>query len=107
MKSYLITERQLSKIVESESSEIHFDDGKMIRLIQNYLDNIIAPSTNLICKALIIRYEEDDGYYIRVWVNQNEKYTQDDLDDLVDTIWNSVYDMFNISTAIHRVKSEC
>lgn len=115
---YIITEEQynkvtygvLDKVVQNKTflKESSFDgDGKIVKLIQIFLDTVLVPKNNLICKALIIRYEEDDDYYIRVWVNQNEKYTQDDLDDLVDTIWNSIYDMFGVSTAIHRVKGDC
>lgn len=107
MKSYLITEKQFNKIVESESSEIHFVDGKLIKLIQRYLNDVVTPNTNLICDAKVYRYEKTGDYMIRIWVNQNEPHTQDDSDDLVDTTWESIYNMFNITTAIHRVKSSC
>mgnify|MGYP000851618739 CR=1 FL=1 len=35
MKSYLVTEKQFNRIVESETS---FEDGSMVKLIQKYLD---------------------------------------------------------------------
>lgn len=107
MKSYLITEKQFKRVIESESPETHFDDEKMIKLIQNYLDNIITPSTNLICKSMVYRYVETGDYFVRVWVNQNEPHTQDDSDEVIDLIWESVWNMFGITLAIHRVKSEC
>lgn len=115
---YVVTEEQYNKVIHNVLDEISqneiflkensFDEnGRMVKLIQIFLDTVLVPRNNLICKALIIRYEEDDDYYIRIWINQNEPHTQDDSDDLVDTIWNGVYDMFGVSTAIHRVKGDC
>jgi hypothetical protein len=104
MKSYIVTEKQFSRIMESETP---FEDGSMIKLIQRYLDNIVTPGTNLICDAKIYRYEKTGDYMIRIWVNQDEPHTQDDSDELVDSTWESVYNMFNIPTSIHRVKSNC
>ena len=104
MKSYLVTEKQFYRIVESETS---FEDGSMIKLIHKYLDNVVTPKTNLICDAKVYRYEKTGDYVIRIWVNDNEPHTRDDSDDLVDTTWESIYNMFDITTAIHRVKSSC
>ena len=108
MKSYIVTEQQFGKIVESESSVFSFDDDSgMIKLIQRYLDNVVVPETNLICKTMVYRIEKSGDYLIRIWVNQNEPHTQDESDDLVDSTWESIYNMFGITTAIHRVKSSC
>lgn len=104
MKSYLVTEKQFNRIVESETS---FEDGSMVKLIQRYLDNVVVPETNLICDAKVYRLIKRGDYMIRLWVNQNEPHTQDDSDDLIDTTWESIYNMFGITTAIHRVKSNC
>lgn len=103
-KSYIVTEKQFDKIVESETS---FEDGSMVKLIQKYLDNVVTPESNLICKSMVYRLEKTGDYLIRIWVNQNEPHTQDDSDDLVDSTWESIYNMFDIPTAIHRVKSSC
>ena len=104
MKSYLVTEKQFNRIVESETS---FEDGSMVKLIQRYLDNVVVPETNLICDAKVYQLIKRGDYTIRLWVNQNEPHTQDDSDDLIDTTWESIYNMFGIATAIHRVKSNC
>lgn len=104
MKSYIVTEKQFSRIVESETS---FEDGSMVKLIQKYLDNVVIPETNLICDAKVYRLEKTGNYMIRIWVNQNEPHTQDDSDDLVDSTWEYVYNMFDVITSIHRVKSNC
>jgi hypothetical protein len=101
---YIITESQYNLIKESETP---FEDGSMVKLIQRYLDDVVVPESNLICKSMVYRLEKTGNYMIRIWVNQNEPHTQDDSDDLVDSTWESVYNMFDISTAIHRVKSSC
>jgi hypothetical protein len=56
---------------------------------------------------MVLRFEKNGDYLIRLWVNQNEPHTQDDSDELVDETWESLYNMFEIPTSIHRVKSEC
>lgn len=91
-------------------NELNFEeDGRKTRLIQKYLDNVVVPQNKLICKAMVVRFEDKTprDYLIRLWVNQNEPHTQEESDDLVDTTWDHIYNMFEISTAIHRVKSEC
>lgn len=79
----------------------------MVKLIQRYLDDVVTPESKLICDAKVYRLVGKGEYLIRIWVNQNESHTQDESDDLVDSTWESVYNMFDISTAIHRVKSSC
>jgi hypothetical protein len=103
-KSYIVTKKQFNRIVESENS---FENDSMVKLIQRYLDDVVVPESNLICKSMVYRLEKKGDYVIRIWVNQNESHTQDDSDDLVDSTWESIYNMFDISTAIHRVKSSC
>jgi hypothetical protein len=103
-KSYIITEKQFNRIVESENS---FEDGSMVKLIQRYLDDVVVPQTNLICKSVVYRLEKRGDYVIRIWVNHNEPHTQDDSDDLVDSTWESIHNMFGITTAIHRLTSSC
>ena len=99
--------KQNESIIENE---LNFEeDGRKTRLIQKYLDNVVVPQNKLICKAMVVRFEDKTprDYLIRLWVNQNEPHTQEESDDLVDTTWDHIYNMFEISTAIHRVKSEC
>jgi hypothetical protein len=89
-------------------TELNIDDnGRKVKLIQRYLDNIIVPGNKLICKAQVVRLVNEDDYLIRIWVNKNEPHTQDDSDNLVDDTWDEIYNMFEVSTAIHRVNSEC
>jgi hypothetical protein len=104
MKSYIVTEKQFSRIVESETP---FEDGSMVKLIQRYLDDVVVPQSNLICKSMVYRLEKRGDYVIRIWVNHNEPHTQDDSDELVDSTWESIYNMFDVSTAIHRLTSSC
>jgi len=92
-------------VIETELS--FEEDGRKTKLIQKYLDNVVVPQNKLICKATVVRFEKNGDYLIRLWVNQNEPHTQDDSDDLVDETWDALYNMFEIPTAIHRVKSEC
>ena len=92
-------------VIESELNTD--DDGRKVKLIQKYLDNVLVPGNKLICKSQVVRLVNNDEYLIRIWVNQNEPHTQDDSDDLVDDTWDEIYNMFEVSTAIHRVKSEC
>jgi hypothetical protein len=92
-------------IIETEVK--HSIDERKTRLIQNYLDNVLVPGNKLICKAQVVRLVNQDEYLIRIWINQNEPHTQDDSDNLVDDTWDEIYNMFEVSTAIHRVNSEC
>ena len=89
-------------------TELNFEeDGRKTRLIQKYLDNIVVPQNKLICKAMVVRFEKNGDYLIRLWINKNEPHSQDDSDNLVDDTWDEIYNMFEVATAIHRVKSEC
>ena len=94
-----------SMVIETE---LNFkDDERKTRLIQNYLDNVLVPGNKLICKATVVRLVNQDDYLIRIWINKNEPHSQDDSDNLVDDTWDEIYNMFEVSTAIHRVQSEC
>ena len=83
------------------------DDGRKVKLIQKYLDNVLVPGNKLICKATVIRLVNKDDYLITIGVNKNVQHSQDDSDNLVDDTWDEIYNMFEVSTSIHRVQSEC
>lgn len=83
------------------------DDGRKVKLIQKYLDNVLVPRNKLICKATVARLVNKNEYLITIWVNENIKYNQDDWDELVDETWDEIYNMFEVPTSIKRVKSEC
>ena len=105
---------ELNKIIKKvlrESiieTELNFEeDLRKTRLIQKYLDNVVVPQNKLICKAMVVRFEKNGDYLIRLWINKNEPHSQDDSDNLVDDTWDEIYNMFEVGTAIHRVQSEC
>jgi len=92
-------------IIETESK--YSPEERKLKLIQNYLDNVLVPGNELICKAKVVQLVNQDEYLIRIWINKNEPHSQDDSDNLVDDTWDEIYNMFEVSTAIHRVQSEC
>ena len=83
------------------------DDGRKVKLIQKYLDNVLVPGNKLICKATVSLLVNKDEYLIRIWVNKNEPHSQDDSDNLVDDTWDEIYNMFEVPVSVQRIKSEC
>lgn len=94
-----------SIIIENELNTEN--GGRMVKLIQKYLDNIFVPGDDLICKASVARFVDKDEYVITIWVNGNIKYSQDDSDELVDDVWEVIYNMFEIPVSVRRLKSKC
>lgn len=89
-------------------TELNTDDnGRKVKLIQKYLDNVLVPGNELICKATVVRLVNQDEYLIRVWVNKNKKHSQDDLDNIVDDTWDEIYNMFEVPVSVQRMNSEC
>jgi hypothetical protein len=83
------------------------DDGRKVKLIQKYLDNVLVPGNKLICNASVTRFVDKDEYFVTIWVNENIKYSQDDWDELVDDTWDEIYNMFEIPVSVRRLKSKC
>jgi hypothetical protein len=94
-------------IIETESK--YSPEERKLKLIQNYLDNILVPGNNLICDAKIYYLTKTEQYTINLWVNydENNPIVMDEYDDLVDTTWDEIYNMFEIPVSVQRVKSEC
>lgn len=101
---------ELNKIIKKvlrESINTDDDDGRKVKLIQKYLDIVLVPGNELICKATVVRIVTPDEYLIRVLVNKNKKHSQDDLDNIVDDTWDEIYNMFEVPVSIKIVKGEC
>jgi hypothetical protein len=92
-----------------ESENQYTPENRKLKLIQNYLDNILVPGNELICDAKVYFLTKTEQYTINLWVNydENSPIIMDVYDDLVDTTWDGIYNMFEISVSIQRVKSEC
>jgi len=83
------------------------EEGRKVRLVQKYLNNIFVPGDDLICKASVTRFVDKDEYFVTIWINENIKYSQDDSDELVDDVWDAIYNMFEIPVSVRRLKSKC
>lgn len=83
------------------------DDGRKVKLIQKYLDNVLVPGNNLICDAKVYRLTNSDQYLISIWVDTKRPLNIDEYDGLVDDTWDEIYNMFEIPVSIKRIKSEC
>lgn len=94
-------------IIETEFE--HTPEKRKLKLIQNYLDNILVPGNDLICEAKVYFLTKTEQYTINLWVNydENSPMSFDDYDDLVDTTWDEIYNMFEIPVSVQRIKSEC
>jgi hypothetical protein len=94
-------------IIETEFEYI--PENRKLKLIQNYLDNILVPGNDLICDAKIYYLTKTDQYTITLWVNydNNNPIVMDEYDNLVDSTWEEIYNMFGIPVSVQRVKSEC
>jgi hypothetical protein len=89
-------------------SELNTDNGgRKVRLIQKYLNTIFVPGDDLICKSNVARLVDKDEYIVTIWVNENIKYSQDDSDELVDDVWDAIYNMFEVPVSVRRLKSKC
>ena len=105
--SYMELNKIIKKVLR-ESIVVETDeDWRKVRLIQKYLNNIFVPGDDLICKASVARFVDKDEYFVTIWVNENIKYSQDDSDELVDDVWESIYNMFEIPVSVRRLKSKC
>jgi hypothetical protein len=94
-------------VIENES---HFDDdneGRKVKLIQKYLDNVVTPSNDLICDAKVFRFSNSGDYNVRIWVNQNKNTHRDEFNDLVDSTWEYIFNMFEIPVSVQKINSEC
>jgi hypothetical protein len=92
-----------SIVIESE----HTPENRILKLIQNYLDNVLVPGNNLICDTKIYYSIKDDQYLINLWVNYDDNIRMDEYDDLVDTTWDEIYNMFEIPVSVQKVRDEC
>jgi hypothetical protein len=52
---------------------------------------------------------KSEQYTITLWVNydMNSPIAMDEYDDLIDTTWDEIYNMFEIPVSVRRVKSQC
>jgi hypothetical protein len=92
-------------IIETELG--HTPENRKLKLIQNYLDNVLVPGNDLICKAEIHIHSSRDQYFVTLWVDTKRPLTVDEYDNLVDNTWDEIYNMFEIGVSVRRVKSEC
>lgn len=109
--SYMELNKIIKKVLRESivvETELNTDEeGRKVRLIQKYLDNIFVPGDDLICKASVARFVDKDEYAVTIWINENIKYSQDDSDELVDDVWDDIYNMFEIPVSVRRLKSKC
>jgi len=92
-------------IIETEFK--YTQENRKLNLIQNYLDNILVPGNDLICKAEIHKHSSQDEYFVTLWINTTRALTKDESEDLVDITWYEIYNMFEIPVSVRRIKSEC
>lgn len=92
-------------IIETEFK--HSPEERKLKLIQNYLDNILVPNNNLICNAKVYRFTNNDEYAITLWLDSNMEWGPDEFDNLVDDTWDEIYNMFEVPVSIRRVKGDC
>ena len=97
--------RKTSNIIETEFK--HSPEERKLKLIQNYLDNILVPNNNLICDAKVYRFTNNDEYAITLWLDSNMEWGSDEFDNLVDDTWDEIYNMFEVPVSIRRVKGDC
>jgi hypothetical protein len=92
-------------IIETEFE--HTPEKRKLKLIQNYLDNVLVPGNDLICNAEIHKHSSQEEYFVTLWVNTTRALTKDESEDLVDITWDEIYNMFEIPVSVRRIKSEC
>lgn len=92
-------------IIETEFK--HSPEERKLKLIQNYLDNVLVPNNNLICEAKVYRFTNNDEYAITLWLDSNMEWGSDEFDNLVDDTWDEIYNMFEVPVSIRRVKGDC
>jgi hypothetical protein len=97
--------RKTSNIIETEFK--HSPEERKLKLIQNYLDNVLVPNNNLICDAKAYRFTNRDEYAITIWFDPNVEWGRDEFDNLIDDTWDEIYNMFEVPVSIRRVKGDC
>lgn len=93
--------RKTSNIIETEFK--HSPEERKLKLIQNYLDNVLTPQNELIHDAKVYRLTNRDEYAVTIWVNTERPLNSDEYDGLVDNTWDEIYNMFNVPVSIRRI----
>lgn len=96
---------KIPTIIETEFK--YSPEERKLKLIQNYLDNILVPGNKLICKSRVDRFTNRDEYLVTLWVNTVRPLTTDEYDDLIDNTWDEIYNMFEVPVSVKRVQSKC
>ena len=92
-------------VIESELN--NDDDGRKVKLIQKYLDNVIVPEYKFLCKSTVSRLVNKDEYLVRIYLNSKIPFTRDESDDIVDEIWDHIYNMFEVPVSVYKTISNC
>jgi hypothetical protein len=82
------------------------DDGRKVKLIQKYLDNVLTPNNELISDAKVYGLINSDQYTITIWVNTERPLSRDEYDGLVDDTWDEIHNMFDVPVSIRRVPTK-
>jgi hypothetical protein len=93
--------RKTSNIIETEFK--HSPEERKLKLIQNYLDNVLTPQNELIHDAKVYRLTNRDEYAVTIWINTERPLNSDEYDGLVDNTWDEIYNMFDVPVSIRRI----
>jgi hypothetical protein len=90
-----------------ESENQYTSEERKLKLIQKYLDEVWTPQYNFICESKVSRLVEKNLYMVRIHINSNEKVTRDELDDIVDDVWEHIFNMFEVPVSVYKTISKC
>jgi hypothetical protein len=82
-------------------------EERKLRLIQRFLDDMVKPKNDLICDIKVFRFTGKREYAIKVWLKDEVKGDDSKSSDIVNQIWDEIFDMFEIPTTIYRNFAEC
>lgn len=82
-------------------------EERKLRLIQRFLDDTVKPKNDLICDIKVFRFTGKREYAIKVWLKDEVKGDDSKSSDIVNQIWDEIFDMFEIPTTIYRNFVEC
>jgi hypothetical protein len=109
-KTYVVTESQYNKLIESEGKLVNENtDEKLnrkIKLIKRFIDDIISPKYP-ICNVDVYISKGIHRDVLMAKIYLNEKMSNFKRDEMLDDIWNSVYNMFGTAVGLESVDDEC
>lgn len=100
-KTYVVTESQYKNLLNPDEKL-----NRKIKLIKKFINDIIVPKYP-VCniEVYITKGTHRDVLMVKVYLSEKMSYFK--TDEILDDVWNSVYNMFGVAVGVESVTDEC